>query len=183
LAVETQGGRYYLAGGSLANAVQPGQWTQAGAADDFTVLRDDHMPRAAWLQAPGTESISPNPSSAIPGTQAKVVATSTNETTIESTTTSPALLVWSTSWDPGWTAEIVQPRTDKPLAVKRVGLLQGVEVPAGSTLIRFSYEPVGFHLGLAVSSVTFVVLIVAYVLALALRRRRVQDGPRDALNM
>jgi hypothetical protein len=183
LAVETQGGRYYLTGGSLANAVQPGQWTQAGAADDFTVLRDDYTPRAAWLQEPGTESASPNPSSAIPGTQAKVLATSTNETTIESTTTSPALLVWSTSWDPGWTAEIVQPHGDKPLAVKRVGLLQGVEVPAGSTLIRFFYEPVGFHLGLTLSSVTFVVLIVACVLALILRRRRVQDGSRDALNM
>jgi uncharacterized membrane protein YfhO len=147
------------------------------------VLRDDYTPRAAWLQAPGTESALPNPTSAIPGTQAKVVATSTNETTIESTTTSPALLVWSTSWDPGWTAEIVQSHSDKPIAVKRLGLLQGVEVPAGSTLIRFSYEPVGFHLGLTLSSATFVVLIVACVMALLLRRRRVQERPRDALNM
>jgi hypothetical protein len=183
LAVETQAGRSYLVGGPLANAVQPGQWTQVGAADDFTVLGARYTPQAAWLQAPGTESASPAPSMGIPGAQTKVVATSTNETTIESTTASPALLVWSTSWDPGWTAEIVQAHGDKPLAVKRVGLIQGVEVPAGSTLIRFSYEPVGFHLGVLLSLVTFVVLIVACVLVFALRRRRVQDGPRDALNM
>jgi hypothetical protein len=184
VAVATQGGRDYLVGGALANAVQPANWTQVGVADDFAVFRALFTPKGAWLQGTDTQVARPNPANAIPGTDATVVETSTNQTTIEATTSKPALLVWSTSWDPGWSAEIVRSGGDKSLAVKRVGLVQGVEVPAGASLIRFSYEPVGFSEGLMLSLITFGSLVVVCVIVFARRRRRhAHDGGLEALNI
>jgi hypothetical protein len=84
----------------------------------------------------------------------------------------PALLVWSTTWDPGWHAEVVSNAGDKPLEVLRVGLVQGVDVPEGRSLVRFYYEPGDIVLGSAISAVTFGLLLFAGMLYAVARRRR-----------
>jgi 4-amino-4-deoxy-L-arabinose transferase-like glycosyltransferase len=172
MVVATEGGRYYLAGGVLSNAMQPGQWTQLGIADDFVVFRAGYTPKAAWLQAAGTASAVPSPSMALSNTDARVVDSSADETTIETTTQNPALLVWSSAWDPGWTAEMVDGGGDRSLRVERAGLVEAVNVPAGSSEIRFSYRPADFALGLLLSAVTVAGLVVVCAVAFTVRRRR-----------
>lgn len=181
--VETTEGRSYLADGDLADAVRPGEWTQVGFADDFAVFRAEYTPEAAWLEPAGSTSGAASPSSALADSKARVVETTTDETTITATSTSPALLVWSSAWDPGWTAELVNAGGDKVVPVKRVGLVQGVEVPAGTSTVRFSYEPQGFALGLGLSFITFGALVVACVSVFAVRRRRSHTASHDALNV
>ena len=186
--VTTGAGRNYLLAGPLADEVEPGQWTQAGTASDFTVFRSVDPPQAAWLQPAGSGgSASPEQNAqSSPGVQpaqgaqvAQVVSSSQDSATIATRTTAPALLVWSTAWDPGWHAEIVGHDGDKPLQVRRVGLVQGVEVPAGSTLVRFSYEPQGIATGYAISAATLGALVLAGGLYLLASRRRRRTPPPD----
>jgi len=163
VAVATTAGRDYLVDGTLSNAVSPGQWSDVGTADDFVVFRAHFEPRATWLQAPATG-------------RAHVVSSSTNSTTIRTNTTKQGLLVWSMGWDKGWHATLVGPGGDHSLAVERVGLVQGVVVPAGSSLVRFSYEPVDFPLGVAISLFTVAVLAIAGLAVLIARRRRLRTS-------
>ena len=174
VAVSTSAGRNYLLAGPLANEVEPGQWTDAGVASNFAVFRADYEPEAAWLQpADSLGSASPDAQSTTGVTAAaQVESSSPNTTTIATRSTGPALLVWSTAWDSGWRAEVVSAGGDEPLEVRRVGLVQGVEVPGGQSLVRFYYEPEDIGLGSAISAVTFGVLLVAGVLYLFIRRRR-----------
>jgi hypothetical protein len=172
--VTTNAGRNYLLAGPLADEVEPGQWTQVGKASDFTVFRSVDPPQAAWLQPAGSVGSASPPSGAQGAPSARVVSSSQDSATIATLTTSPSLLVWSTAWDPGWRAEIAGHAGDKPLQVRRVGLVQGVEVPAGSTLVRFSYEPQGIATGYAISAATMGALVLAgglYLLASTRRRR------------
>jgi hypothetical protein len=178
VAVTTASGRSYLIAGPLANAVEPGEWKQAGTASNFTVFRSVQQPRAAWLQPAGSEQ-SALPGSSTSGT-AQVVSSSPDTASVEARAKTPALLVWSTAFDPGWSAETVGGAGQaggKPLEVKRVGLVQGVEVPAGTTTVRFSYLPVGIGTGSAISAATFGALLIAGALYLIVRRIR------RALNM
>jgi hypothetical protein len=181
VAVTTASGWSYLIAGPLANAVEPGEWKQAGTASNFTVFRSVQQPLAAWLQPPGSQQ-SASPGSSASGT-AQVVSSSTDTATVEARATTPALLVWSTAFDPGWSAETVGGAGEagqaggKPLEVKRVGLVQGVEVPAGTTTVRFSYVPVGIGTGSAITAATLGALLIAGALYLIVRRRR------RALNM
>lgn len=180
VAVTTTSGRSYLLAGPLVDAVEPGQWTPAGSASNFTVFRAVQPPRAVWLQPVGSQQ-SASPGSSTAGGAAQVVSSSQDTATVEARTTTPALLVWSTAFDPGWKAELIgdagDGSGDKPLEVQRVGLVQGVEVPAGSTTVRFSYVPVGIDTGYVISAATLGAFLIAGALYLFVRRRR------RALNM
>lgn len=172
VAVSTSAGRNYLVAGPLADEVEPGEWTQAGVASNFTVFRADYAPEAAWLQPAGSLGSASPQAQAQAAAGPQVVSSSPNTATIAVRTTRPALLVWSTAWDPGWRAEVVSTTGDKPLEVQRVGLVQGVEVPAGQSLVRFYYEPKDIVLGSAISAVTSGILLSAGALYLFARRRR-----------
>jgi hypothetical protein len=182
VAVTTTAGRNYLLAGPLADEIEPGQWTQVGMASDYTVFRSVYSPQAAWLQPSGSVgSASPGLPGASGSQTAQVVSSSPDSATISASTTAPALLVWSTAWDPGWRAELVGDTGaagaaggggERSLQVQRVGLVQGVEIPAGSTLVRFSYEPVGIATGWTVSAATLGALVVAGGLYLLASRRR-----------
>jgi hypothetical protein len=171
VAVTTTAGHNYLVAGPLADAVEPGQWTFAGTASNFAVFRAVYSPEAVWLQPAGSQA------SATPDTSggAQVVSTSPNTASIAISTTKPALLVWSTAWDPGWRAEVAGRGGDKSVGVLRVGLVQGVEVPAGASQVRFFYEPAGIVLGSTVTAATLLALFVAGVLYLFASRRRAQN--------
>ena len=170
VAVSTSAGGNYLLAGPLANEVEPGQWTQAGVASNFTVFRADYTPEAAWLQPAGALGSAQPDAEGAAGAQ--VVSSSQNTATIAASTSKPSLLVWSTAWDPGWRAEVVSGAGDKPLEVRRVGLVQAVEVPGGHSLVRFYYEPRDIALGSAISAVTLGILAFAGALYLFFRRRR-----------
>jgi hypothetical protein len=183
VAVTTDQDRAYLVSGVLADAVTPDLWTQVGSADDFTVFKASYSPSQTWLEPSGSEGSVPFPPDGDDsqlGT-ANVVSRSNQTTTIEAHSSRPSLLVWSTAWDSGWHADVVRAGSDRPLRVERVGLAQGVEIPAGTSLIRFSYVPPGFAHAVLISLGTLAAAVLIVISVAFFRRRRqrtaVAGGP------
>jgi hypothetical protein len=173
VAVSTSAGRAYLAGGVLADAVNPGGWAEAGSSGDFSVFKARYTPTPSWLQPVGSQAKAVVPSASGPSGlgSARIVSSAQNSTTIEADADVSSLLVWSSAWDSGWRAELVGPAGDRPVSVERVGLVQGVVVPAGTDLVRFTYEPTGLGRGLIISSLTGGIFVVACVILFVVRRR------------
>jgi hypothetical protein len=92
---------------------------------------------------------------AAPGT-ATIEFDGPEEVRIRTQSTSPRLLVLSDRYDPNWRVEIdgLEAR-----AVRANYLFRGVEVPAGDHLIRWSYRPISFYWGLAISVATLMTLL------------------------
>lgn len=160
VAAEASTGRWYLEGGPLSNALRPGAWTESATVDDFVLMRATYTPRATWLEGSKTTP------------DASVVSTSADGVEIRAHASGSSTLVWSSAWDPGWKAQLVTPSGSKPLAVRRIGLVLGVTVPAGSDLVRFSYTPPGFPLGSCLALMTLGVVILAGI-TIVWRKRRV----------
>jgi uncharacterized membrane protein YfhO len=106
-----------------------------------------------------------------------VLSSSVDGATIAVDAGAPARLVWSMAFDAGWRAELIGPDgRAQPLTVQRVGLVQGVDVPAGHTVVRFSYLPPGFDAGLVLSIASVAILVVVASAAAVVRRRRSGTG-------
>jgi hypothetical protein len=76
---------------------------------------------------------------------------------------------WSATWQPIHGSAIA-------LAVRRVGLVQAVAVPAGQGVLTWSYSPPGFSSGLVLSLVAAVlILLIAGIAA----TRRPRTGGRE----
>src|ERR1039458_4156021 len=92
---------------------------------------------------------------------ANVTASTANTSTIEVRTPRAGLLAWSTAWDPGWRAEVTPANGGaRSVPVERNGLVLAVAVPAGSSVVRFTYQPVGFRDGALVSLATLALAAV-----------------------
>jgi len=179
VAVQTVAGRAYEVSGALADAVVPGTWANLGEVDDFSLYRARFTPSAAWLQPAGSQSLSSQPiAPELSGTSglgtARVTASSTDSTTVEVHANRPALVVWSTAWDSGWRATMMRGSYSARVDVVHVGLVQGVQVPSGSSTITFNYEPSGFSSGVIISSLTAGGLAILAAV-LIWRRRRPHD--------
>lgn len=73
-------------------------------------------------------------------------------------TPSPAMLVLSESYYPGWNAEV----DGRPAPVERVDyILRGVQVPAGARRVRLRFQPLSVTIGFAVSALTALALAAA----------------------
>ncbi|HEX3948065.1 MAG TPA: hypothetical protein VHW47_10180 [Acidimicrobiales bacterium] len=95
--------------------------------------------------------------------------------------TAPAAVtvVRSQAYMPGWHVRAV-PAGDGPareLPVVRVGLVQGVRVPAGRWTLTFLYRPPGLTAGLVASAAALIAFLAAAVVALVRHRRRPGRGP------
>ena len=67
------------------------------------------------------------------------------------------VLVLSESWYPGWRARI----GDRILPIHPTNVaLQGVVIPAGHHTVMFEFVPRAFYAGLAISTLTLLVLLV-----------------------
>jgi len=192
IAVET-GGRAYLLGGALARAVTPKTWRVVGFANGLAVFRSDFQPLAAWVQpaeiplvAHGTQR---QVTSTTPSASGEVLADSLEYGTASVTQSSDlaaritvqtpkaGLLAWSTAWDPGWRAELTPANgRSRPVAVQRIGFVFGVSVPAGKSVVQFTYVPPRWSEGVTISLVTLLGLVAVsggLVVVVRLRRRRV----------
>jgi hypothetical protein len=72
----------------------------------------------------------------------------------------PGWLVLADTWYPGWKATI--DRVETPV-LRANYLFRAVQVPAGTHQVVFSYRPLWFYLGLALTALSAVVLGVIYV--------------------
>jgi hypothetical protein len=74
----------------------------------------------------------------------------------------PGWLVIRQSWYPGWKAIL---DGEEILEIEKVDFLfQGVRVPAGSHSLVIDYLPNSFKLGILISSVSFIILFIFFVL-------------------
>jgi hypothetical protein len=114
----------------------------------------------------------PLPASAPPPAQDTVTITHNAPEMVAIATDSPAagLLILADQAFPGWTATVDGQAA--PL-VTADHALRGVYVPAGSHMVRFSYEPLSFRLGALVSGVT---LLILGILGVGWRPRRRLPG-------
>ena len=86
---------------------------------------------------------------------------SRNSFTVDREGTSPALLVVSQIWYPGWTATV----NGTPRPIKRAyGVLMGVFVEAGTSEVQFTYRPTYFCWAMGLTIVAAFTLIVTAVL-------------------
>jgi hypothetical protein len=78
----------------------------------------------------------------------KIVNLSDLQIDIKTNSSSPAFLVLSDVYYPGWTAKIDGTQT-KIFQTNYV--LRGVQVPAGEHTIKFEFKPVSYHIGVGIS--------------------------------
>ncbi|HUI02626.1 MAG TPA: hypothetical protein VLZ77_03720 [Acidimicrobiales bacterium] len=163
--VRTAGQGTYRVDGSLRDAVAPGRWSLEGMVGPFAVFTTRSGAGRGWvLGAPGASV-------------RQVSATPWGDETFQVTTAAPATLVRSEQYASGWQATIA---TTAPAGgrdtvvhgtVRRQGLVQAVSVPAGTSLVHFTFRPhrvlEGF--GLSVLGALAVAGLVAWP---RLRRRR-----------
>jgi hypothetical protein len=178
-------GRSYEVNGPLVNAVTPASWGYVGSAEHFAAFRADYTPEPAWVQPLGTYAIAAH----LPA-DVTVLSQSTDGVTIAVRTPRASILLRSSAWDAGWHAEIVSGPTATALLqtrgalaqaslpaaastrVLQVGLVQAVDIPAGLSVVRFSYAAPGFSKGLLISAGTLAAVLLATIAAFLLRRRR-----------
>ncbi|MGD0083735.1 MAG: hypothetical protein ABSD78_11115 [Acidimicrobiales bacterium] len=184
LAIKAEG-HAFAVDGPLSAALTPVSWFGVGRADHFTVFRAGYTPAPAWVERVGSHSV--NSISEVEAST-QIVANGYDSTTIEIRTPAPAELTRSAAWDSGWRAELVTgaaASTDlngkpnggplphaTPVAVQQVGLVQGVEVPAGLSVVRFWYEPQGFSTGVDLGVVALALGLAGCVVAIVWERRR-----------
>ena len=92
---------------------------------------------------------------------------------ISANTSSPALLMLNDSNYPGWQATV----NGKPAPMLSTDyLFRGVMIPAGKSVVEFSYRPISFKLGAIVSVLTLLALIIV-VARERIGRRRAETIP------
>ncbi|MCL4434461.1 MAG: YfhO family protein [Actinobacteria bacterium] len=178
----THHGSTLILDGPLVNAVKPGKWVYTGTFGGFLSFHNTDTYGHLWL-APLTGNVSSNGSIPPPtrlshGDKLSIqrITQAGNEVD-HVTSTSPALLVRSMAWAPGWTATITQANGRKVTEnVSRFGLVQAVPIPKGSSTVSFSYWPPGMTQGAVLTLLSILALLavfLAYVRhRLILRRAR-----------
>ena len=97
----------------------------------------------------------------------KILSIENDRWLLESNADSPAFLVISQSFDPGWIAYVNGRKT--PLLATDY-ILQGLKVHAGATRIELRYFPTSFIFGAGVTAISFMVVI--FVIGWSLLRRK-----------
>jgi hypothetical protein len=95
---------------------------------------------------------------------------------IETSMSTPGLLVLSDRWDPGWSARV----NEKAEVIVRANhVLRGVRVPAGRSRVDFAYQPSEFRLGLILCGVSGIVCMVWWIVSIRhvaqSRKRNISD--------
>jgi hypothetical protein len=93
--------------------------------------------------------------------------------------------VRSEQYATGWQATVTTTAGNKkkshhPATVRQHGLIQAVAVPAGSSLVHFTYRPHRVLEGFAASAVGFIVGVGLVAWPVVRRRRRGSGAPHPA---
>ncbi len=116
------------------------------------------------------------PSSAMPGRVGSVsdVVREGSHARVVVNADRPALLVISEAWAPGWTAAA----DGRPVPVLRTdGVVQGVPVPAGRSVVELRYRPPGLGLGMGITGVAVALLVCGSAIE-RLRHRQPANSSR-----
>lgn len=163
----------YVLDGPLQGLLSPPHWDYAGRVGPIALYRNTRLRGRAWLEAPSA-SLPSAPSIGGSVTSLSLARWQDPVTLVDAPR--PALLVRSEQYSPGWYAT-VQPidaaaalRASFSRAVEPVGLLQGVELPAGRFRITWHYRSTGAEIGLVACGAGW--LACAAIAGAGARRRR-----------
>ena len=148
----------YEADGQLEGAVVPPHWTFRGLDGSFAVFANSHADAALTVRASGA-SVHAESGPAFAPTTAAVSSPEGTEV-IRSEAAIPG---WRAIWNPE-----VGPTVTLP--VRRVGVVQGVDVPKGNGVLTWTYDPPGWAAGYVISACALAILL-GVLGALVLRRR------------
>lgn len=155
--VTTAKGRTFGLDGALSASVTPPHWVAAGRIGPYFVFRD------ANAKAPFT-AVSPIDSRPV-RLVARVLSSSPWTPTESVSVTSPqkVLLVRDVAALPGWAATINHDGRKSTVAPMRDGVVQAIEIPKGTSVVTYRYDPPGLSLGegLAAAGVVMVLALVA----------------------
>ncbi|HUZ20176.1 MAG TPA: hypothetical protein VMU75_06380 [Acidimicrobiales bacterium] len=163
--VRTSDGATFSPTGPLAAAASGPHWRPAGTIGPYAVLVD--------TRARGLFSFLPaGPGAAAPGT-ARVVASSPYTPTerVAVRSARAAVLVWSEAALPGWRALVAAGGRASAAPVRRAGLVQEVDVPAGRSEVTFTYTAPGLTLGLWLAAVGCAGIVALLALGMRCSRR------------
>jgi hypothetical protein len=168
-------GRVFVADGQLQDALIPPRWGYAGRDGSFAVFEDHFASGPLRLQA-----IRGRPA---PGASVRRVAGSAAAPAAAAVFSPHGVrVIRSVAATAGWTASW-HPRHGRAaaLAVRRDGLVQAVDVPAGRGVVTWSYRPPGFRMGFALSLGATVLILLAVISALLVSRSRRRREPVPAV--
>lgn len=163
--VTAEDGTSYVADGELEAAVVPPRWAYTAQDGAFAVFTDRDAGPALAIRGPAGASVRATGGPAFAPSAAEVSSPHGTE------------VIRSVAAIPGWRATW-QPETgpDRRLAVRRVGLIQGVDVPAGRGTLTWTYDPPGWTAGWMASAGGLVVLAVLGLWAWVTGRRLRLNG-------
>ena len=149
----------------LQAGLDAGEWQLVGVTGPLSVFKAPSVRPATWLVGAG-------------GTTRVLSSADTGTTRVEVRARVASTLVWSEAWLPGWRASVapLAGGAGSEVAVHPRGLVQSVAVPAGASLVTFSYDAPHFVAGLLTSAVSLAALLVL-VAVVATWRRRAPPAP------
>lgn len=172
--------------GTLQGFLPLSQWRPDGMIGSFALFKNTQALGPYWLQglpahigshAPSALPAVSTPSAQLAGGAIHVLHSSVSgSATVQVRTPSRAVLVRSEADASGWRAWVRGPGNSSGhwQPVIRVGLVQGVVLPAGTWTVRYSYRP-----GIVVAAGGATLLGFAVVLSAGLLGVRVRRGRRD----
>jgi hypothetical protein len=105
---------------------------------------------------------------AAPATRARIALYESQRVRIEADSSTPAVLMLNDTNFPGWRATV----NGKPTPILQADyLFRGVLVPAGKSIVEFSYQPTSFRLGATISALAFVALLIPPLFSYRRRQR------------
>ena len=107
--------------------------------------------------------------------RATIIAEKPTEITVSLTMETPGLVVLTDRWDKGWRARL----NGEPVPILIADhALRGVVVPEGPGILKFTYEPVSFTLGVVLFALA--AAVIAAMFLMELRRPRASPEPKRA---
>ena len=163
-------GRVFVADGQLQDALIPPRWGYAGRDGSLAVFVDHFASGPFRLQAiPGRPARGASVRRVAGSAAAPAAAAVFSPHGVRVIRSVAATAGWSATW---------HPRRGRPatLAVRRDGLVQAVEVPAGPGVVTWSYRPPGFRLGFVLSLGATALILLAVIIGLLVSRSRRPRG-------
>jgi hypothetical protein len=171
--VTTTSGERLLLDGALEGSLQPPHWRYGGTVGPWLVYLDTRTRGLSWVVPVG--STDPAVAS-VPGSSATTdVEWPQGPGTTTVSTPVAGLVVRSVAYAAGWHAELVRADGRTTVPVERLGPVQAVRVPAGTTTIVWTYTSGTAVAAAWISAVAALLLVCAGLAAIFARRRTARD--------
>jgi hypothetical protein len=173
----------YVLNGLLQGLLTQPHWTYSGHIGPLVVYRDTRARGRAWLESPGAAAAS---AASITGTTSVPTVASWQDPVTIVEAPESALLVRSEQYSPGWSVTLQEIGAGGALGppssrtVQAVGLLQGVEIPAGHYRVTWHYHSERVDIGLVLGAFGVIVSGGFLVVGLNSRRRRPRRPDQSA---